>query len=218
MLVSHPKNGAPAPVYYLSFKGNALLAEMTGDDRFLAIPVQQPTMHHAWHWLAVSETHITFDEVIRSQSDDSPNSVQIVDWFNEYDVVNPTKTLPEKRFRLYTLLRSSPRLICAPDAAFLLSTRGHAKVFYLEQDRATTGVHQIAASKAQGYNVLAEVSGHRRHFPETTIDTFTVLMVAPNARRRDALRKVIHEKRGAHLWRFASVEDLTPEKLLFEPI
>ena len=218
MLVSHPKNGAPAPVYYPSFKGNALLAEMTGDDRFLAIPVQQPTMHHVWHWLAVSETHITFDEVIRSQYDDSPNSVQIVEWFNEYDVVNPTETLPEKRFRLYTLLRSSPRLICAPDAAFLLSTRGHTKVFYLEQDRATTGVHQIVASKAQGYCVLAEVSGHRWHFPKTTIDTFTVLMVAPNARRRDALRKVIREKRGAQLWRFASVEDLTPEKLLFEPI
>ena len=218
MLVCHPANGLPAPVYYPSFKGNALLAEMTGDDRFLAIPVQQPTMHHVWHWLAVSETHITFDEAVASESNDSANSVNIVDWHNEYDIVNPAESSPEKRFRLYTLLRSSPRLICAPDAAFLLATRGHSKVFYLEQDRATTGVHQIAASKTQGYSVLAEVSGHRRHFPETTIDTFTVLMVAPNARRRDALRKTIGEKRGASLWRFASQEDMTPEKLLHDQI
>ncbi len=218
MLVCHPSNGAPAPVYYPSLRGNALLAEMTGDDRFLAIPSQAPTMHHVWHWLAVSETHIAFDEAVRSQDLDSANSIQIAEWFNEYDILNPTETLPEKRFRLYTLLRSSPRLICAPDAAFMLATRGHSKVFYLEQDRATTGVHQVAASKSQGYSVLAEVNGHRRHFPEATIDTFTVLMIAPNARRRDALRKVIREKRGAQLWRFASQEDVKSEKLLHDPI
>jgi protein involved in plasmid replication-relaxation len=218
MLVSHPSNGAPAPVYYPSPKGNALLAEMSGDDRFLVTSTQQPTMHHVWHWLAVSETHITFDKAIRSQDLDSASNVQIAEWFNEYDIVNPAETLPEKRFRLYSLLRTSPRLICAPDAAFLLATRGHSKVFYLEQDRATTGVHQIAASKAQGYAVLSEVNGHRRHFPESTVESFTVLMVAPNARRRDALRKVIGEKRGASLWRFASQEDVKPEKLLFQPI
>ena len=213
MLVCHPANGLPAPVYYPSRRGIELLAEASGDERLLVLPTQAPTMHHVWHWLAVSETHIAFDQAIGLQND-----IHIVDWHNEYDIVNPAESSPEKRFRLYTLLRSSPRLICAPDAAFLLATRGHSKVFYLEQDRATTGVHQIAASKTQGYSVLAEVNGHRRHFPETTIDTFTVLMVAPNARRRDALRKTIGEKRGATLWRFASQEDMTPEKLLHAPI
>lgn len=213
MLVCHPANGLPAPVYYPSRRGIELLAEACGDERLLALPTQAPTMHHVWHWLAVSETHIAFDQAIGLQND-----IRIVEWHNEYDIVNPAESSPELRFRLYTLLRSSPRLICAPDAAFLLATRGHSKVFYLEQDRATTGVHQIAASKTQGYCVLAEVNGHRRHFPETTIDTFTVLMVAPNARRRDALRKTIGEKRGATLWRFASQEDMTPEKLLHDPI
>ncbi|TXT29813.1 MAG: Uncharacterized protein FD138_2379 [Planctomycetota bacterium] len=218
MLVCHPQNGVPAPVYYPSPKGIELLAEFTGDDRFLATATQAPTMHHVWHWLAVSETHIAFDQAISLQTADSPYAVRVVEWLNEYDVVNPAETLPEKRFHLYTLLRSSPRLICAPDAALLLNARGHSKVFYLEEDRATTGVHQIAASKSQGYAVLAEVSGHRRHFPQATIDTFTVLMIAPTARRRDALRKAFREKQGAALWRFASVEDLKPERLLFEPI
>ena len=111
-----------------------------------------------------------------------------------------------------------PRLVCAPVAAFLLSARDHAKVFYLEEDRATSGVQQIAATKTQGYAVLAEVFGHRRHFPEATIDKFTVLMVAPTARRRDALRKAIHDKPGSQLWRFASAEDMQPERFLHEPI
>jgi hypothetical protein len=109
-------------------------------------------------------------------------------------------------------------LVCAPDAAFLLSLRGHRKVFYLEQDRATSGVQQIASSKTQGYAVMAERCLHRRHFPDATVDSFTVLMVAPNARRRDALRKAIDSKPGAHLWRFASVEELLPTALFSSPI
>lgn len=161
----------------------------------------------------MSETHIAFDQAIGLQTE-----ATIIDWFNEYDVVNPHESTPELRFRLYTLLRSVPRLVCAPDAAFLLSARGHAKVFYLEEDRATSGVQQIAATKTQGYAVLAEVSGHRRHFPQATVDKFTVLMVAPNSRRRDALRKALREKPGANLWRFASAEEMQPQRLLHEPI
>ncbi len=213
MLVAYPANGVPAPVYFPSRPGIEMLAEMTGDDWLLAVSSQTPSMHHVWHWLAVSETHIAFDQAIALQT-----GVEIVDWFNEFDVVNSHELTPELRFKLYTVLRSTPRLVCAPDAAFLLRTRGHSKVFYLEEDRATSGVQQIAATKTQGYAVLAEVFGHRRHFPDATIDKFTVLMVAPTARRRDALRKAIHDKPGAQLWRFASAEDMQPERLLHEPI
>ncbi len=213
MLVCHPTNGVPAPVYYPTRAGVELIAEQTGDDQVLAVSSQSPSMHHVWHWLAVSETHIAFDQALALQSD-----VAIPTWCNEFDFVNPNETIPELRFRLYTLLRSNPRLVCAPDAAFLLSAKGHAKVFYLEQDRATSGVQQIAATKVQGYSVLSEVRGHLRHFPEATSDKFSVLMVAPTARRRDALKKAIREKPGTHLWRFASVEDMQPQRLLFDPI
>src|SRR5262249_10419336 len=121
-------------------------------------------------------------------------------------------------FRLYLLLRENPRLVCAPDAAFLLAVAGHRKAFYLEQDRNTSGVRQIAASKTQGYAVMAQQQLHRRHFPESTIPTFSVLMIAPTDRRRDALRKAIFGKPGAELWKFAAVPDLSPEQFLFDPI
>ena len=93
---------------------------------------------------------------------------------HEWDVINPEESSPERRFRLYTLLRESPRLICAPDSAFMLSVGPHRKAFYLEQDRNTSGVRQIAASKTPGYAALAERQLHRQHFPETTLDTFSV--------------------------------------------
>lgn len=213
MLVCHPAAGAPAPVYYPSRKGCELLAEQTGDERYLATPTAAPLQHHILHWLAATETHITFDEAVARHSE-----IKIDGWLNEWDVVNKDETAPEKRYRVYSLLRENPRLVCAPDAAFLLSLRGHSKVFYLEQDRATSGVQQIASSKTQGYAVMAERGLHRRHFPEATVESFTVLMVAPHARRRDALRKALASKPGAALWRFAAIEDLQPETLFSAPI
>ena len=98
-----------------------------------------------------------------------------------------------------------------------MSACGQAKVFDLEEDRATSGVQQIAATKRQGDAVLSEVCGHRRHFPEATIDKFTVVMVAPTARRRDALRKAIHDKSGSQFWRFASADDMQPEGMDRQP-
>ncbi|MFN0051244.1 MAG: hypothetical protein ACKV0T_03585 [Planctomycetales bacterium] len=132
--------------------------------------------------------------------------------------MNKDDSVPEKRYRLYTLLRAEPKLICAPDAAFLLSMQGHKKVFYVEQDRNTSGVLQVASSKTKGYAVMAELNLQRRHFPQETVNAFAVIMVAPSPKRREALRAAIKEKPGAHLWRFASATDLTPEKFLHSPV
>jgi hypothetical protein len=213
MQVYNPAAGSPAPVYYPARKGCEFLAEHLDDERFLAIPTQTPQNHHLFHWLAVSDTHISLDAAIAAQSE-----VQLAEWLNEWDVANKDEPAPEKRFRIYTLIQDKPRLVCAPDAAFLLSMGGHRKVFYLEQDRNTSGVSQIAASKAPGYAAMTERTMHRRHFPQTTLDAFSVLMVAPSERRRDALVKAMRGKPGAALWRFATVADLTADKALFSPV
>jgi hypothetical protein len=55
---------------------------------------------------------IALDEAISRQTD-----VKIEGWINEWDIVNKDESVPEKRFRLYTLIRENPRLSCAPDAA-----------------------------------------------------------------------------------------------------
>lgn len=212
-LFCHPLAGPAAPVYYPSRKGCELLAEMFDDERFLTTPTQAPIPHHTLHWLAVSDFHSVLDAAIEAQS-----AVALHGWLNEWDVCYKDESAPERRFRLYTLIRESPRLVCAPDAAFLLTVNGHSKVFYLEQDRNTSGVRQIAASKTQGYAIMAQTQMHRRHYPTTTVNSFTVLMVAPTERRRDALRKAINGKPGSELWRFAAVPDLTSHRFLHSPI
>lgn len=213
VLVHHPRFGSPGPVYYPSHKGCEFLAEHYEDERFLAGCTQPPQPHHVLHWLAVSETHMALDKAIARQT-----QVQLCSWFNEWDVVNADESAPDRRFRLYTLLRESPRLICAPDSAFMLAVGQHRKVFYLEQDRNTSGVRQVAASKTPGYTMLAERQLHRRHFPDTTFDGFSVLAIVPTPQRRDALRKALRDKSGAALWKLAAATDLSPETFLFAPV
>ncbi len=133
-------------------------------------------------------------------------------------MANKDAAAPEKKYRLYTLLCEGPRLVCAPDAGFLLTNRGTGKVHYLEIDRGTSGTRQVACAKTPGYAALAERLGHRRHFPEADLDSFAVLLVAPDVRRRDALKEQVTGKPGAAFWRFAAMPELTPETILTEPV
>lgn len=211
--VVYPNSSPAGSIYYPSRKGCEFLAEYTGDDTHLVTPVDCPQPHHVAHWLAVSETHIKLDAAAARQT-----TVELSDWVNEWDTVNKDEQEPEKRFQLYTLLDEHPRLICAPDAAFVLSTAGFSKVFYVEQDRGTSGVRQVAARKLKGYAVLAQRAGHARHFPQTNVDSFTVLCVAQNSRRRDALRRAFHDKAGSQCWKFCSASELNSETFLSAPI
>lgn len=207
------ESGSPSQVYFPARRGLEMLAETLDDKAFLQVSSQAPQPHHVRHWLAVSETHLTIDAAIARQSD-----VQLAGWINEWDTISATAIEPDQRYRLLTTLQESPRLSCAPDAAFLLVRAGHKKVYYLEEDRNTSGVDRVAASKTKGYAELAVRQWHRRHFAETTVPSFTVLMVAPSSRRRDHLRHAIHNKPGWELWRFVSASDLTAESFLHEPI
>lgn len=213
LLYSAPDGGAPAAVYFPAVLGCEFLSDYFGDERYRAVSTLPPIPHHIPHWLAISETHIAFDAAIAGQGE-----VRIDGWINEFEVVNKDESIPEKRYRLYTLLSASPRLVCAPDAAFLLTAGVHKKVFYVEQDRNTTGARAIADQKTKGYAALADLCLHLRHFPDATIESFTVIMVTTHPKRRDALRDAIRAKPGAALWRFAAVQDMDPETLLHAPI
>ena len=188
-----------APVYFLAKRGTEVLAEHFGDDRYLLLPTRFPQIGHLFHALAVADTHIALDRAIALQSD-----VQLDRWINEFEVVNHDEKDSERHFRLFTLIRESPsKLVCVPDSAFQICYRGHRGVFYLEQDRARSGAKQICAKKINGYRGMAERQLHRRHFPSTTLDRFTVLSISPNPNPTSfpEANKVI-----------------TPETFLFEPI
>jgi hypothetical protein len=216
MLVVNPDDESPAPVYLIGNAGKRFLAEHFQDDRYLLKPNRIQHSQHIFHHVAVTQTHIAFDEAIARQE-----AVSIEQWHNEYDIVDADEPDHTQHFRLFTELQGDPKkLVCAPDSGFLLEFRGHRGVFYLEQDRGHNRYDhkRVANRKTPGYAQLLRRELHRKHFPASTLAGFTVLMVAQDAKRRDALRRAFRGKQQSTLWRFVSQADMQPETLLHENI
>lgn len=213
MRVVNSTAGAAAPVYFPTRMGAELVAAEFGDGRYLNATTRTPDWPHLYHWVAVADFHVLLDQAIALLP-----GVTKLGWYGEWDVVNPHAEKPHERFRLYTLIRERPsRLVCAPDAVFALAVGPHSKCYFVEIDRATSGVQQIANSKPPGYAAMFSQGLFRRFF-ETTAETFTVLHVSPTPGRRDLLRKAISNKEAASLHRFAASTDWTSERALAAPI
>src|SRR5207302_1151744 len=76
--------------------------------------------------------------------------VSVAEWLSEWSIAKPDEKEPEKRYKLYCKL--GQKLVCAPDAGFLLEKEGFRKVFYVEQHRDTTkNADRVAAQKCHGY-------------------------------------------------------------------
>jgi hypothetical protein len=213
MQVVNPRAGAPAPVYFPTRLRAELVAAEFGDERYLHVTTKRPDWPHLLHWTAVAQCHIDLDAAIRRL-----NGVRLLGWYGEWDEIDPHAEKPNERYTLYTLIREKPtRLVCAPDAAFALEVGPHSKCYFLEMDRGTSGINQIAHSKTPGYAALAAQALHRRFF-DTTAESFTVLHLSPTPGRRDLLRKAVAARDAATLHRFASLTDWTPERALTEAI
>ncbi len=207
------RNGAPAPIYYPSRKGCELLAAELKDEGYLSVCTLCPNWQHLFHWIRIADFRILLDASVVLQPE-----VRAEHCLTEWSIANPEEREPHKRYSLFTLLQETPRLVCAPDASFVLRYRGFLKGVYVEIDRQTSGVNQIANSKTPGYAKLAELR-LARHFPGVSPEVpFTVLHVSPTSGRRDLVAKAIREKPGARLWKFASWDELTPESVLHEAI
>lgn len=211
--VSNPNNGSAAPVYYPSRKGCELLAQERRDDKWLRACTQTPNWQMLHHWTDIAKFHIVLDRAIGMQTD-----AGIHGFLHEWDVANPLEKDPSARYKLFTEIRKAPRLVFAPDAAFLLGYHGFKKVYYVEVDRETSGVQQIAASKTPGVVGMAEQGLHVRHFADTNVENFTMLLITHKETRRDALQRAIAAKPGGRHWKFIAWSDVKPETLLYEPI
>lgn len=215
LLVVNPDDGAPCPVYYLAQRGAQFLAEHFHDDRYLWKPTTIAQPMHLHHYVAVAGTHMLVDDAAEH------SQITVAAYFHEEEPLNPENPDPKQHIRLYTELRTQPKkLVCAPDAAFLLDVAGHRGVFYVEQDRDRDNYshRRVAAMKSPGYAELYQQGLHRRHFPTTTLNRFTVLLIAPQPDRRDAMRRAFRGKDGSQFWRFAAATELSRESFFHEPI
>ncbi|QDT91456.1 hypothetical protein Pan161_31140 [Gimesia algae] len=210
--VALPGTNGAAPVYYLTKNGAELLASYHDDGTYLATNTRNPRADLLNHWIEINNTRMMIEQAIAQQEE-----VVLENWINEWETVNKSDHEKE-HFYLQTKLSDNPPLSCSPDAGFVLSLRGHKKVFYLEQDLGTSSPKQIAARKTKGYAELANRKLHRKHFPETTLDNFTILFITPTAYRCQTMAERIRTRPRPDLWLCIDQHDLTPESFLYGQI
>lgn len=200
-------NGA-APVYYATKKGAEALASFFDDDRFLATNTKHPRADRLSHWIAINSTRLIVERAVAAQTE-----VTLDGWFNEWETINKDAS-PQQQFALHTQLSENPPLSCSPDAAFQLTTRGFSKVFYLEQDRGTSSPSQIAARKTKGYAAMLTGQRHRKHFPDTNLDQFSILVVTTSTQRCRAIGQALRKKPHADAWLLIDQSQLSTESFL----
>ena len=170
------------PVYSPTERGCEALAVYTGDDTWLATNTRPPRIDRLYHWLDISHVHATLREAVARQP-----AVKRFRWINEWQPVGDEDGRPTIYVLHTQFAEGKNPLSCSPDAAFLLDVNGERRVHYVELDRATNGARRTIASKVKGFAELARTQGHRRHFPETNFDEFTVLLITINRGYRDLL-------------------------------
>ena len=215
--VVNPIDGSTSPCYHLARGGREFLAGHFDDEAYLTKPIEPSQPQHLNHYVAVSEMHRLFDRALTRHAD-----VVIDPWCNEDEVINPTAPKSEQR-KLRTSFEPT-KIVCLPDAGFVLSYQDQHVVVLLEQDRDTDFYERVAAKKSPGYRELFVTRGHRKMFPNTTLEFFYVLVITPTAKRREQLRKAFTKNKRNHdhdvrkVYRFGSLDELNEHNLLFEPM
>lgn len=210
--VALPETNGAAPVYYMTKTGCIALASYFDDERFIATNCRTPRADRLAHWIAINDTRIVIEQAIAMQSE-----VKLDGWITEWEVINKDASLTNQ-FALHTQLSTEPPLSCSPDAAFVLSVRDVRKVFYLEQDQGTSSPKQIAVRKSKGYAGLAGRQLHKKHFPDSNFDRFSVVVVTNSDYRCTATAQSMKKQLRPDLWLYINKRKLTPATFLHEPI
>lgn len=200
--IHNPLVTSSVPIWTPTEAGCCLLATKTGDPSMIMDSMPNT---NSWtmfgHYVAVSELIHTIETSFQSQV-----GAKIGALYFEHDVISDQKE-PEKRFRLYSLVRQDKdkRIVCIPDAAFEVFAGSYRRAYYIELERGTDTPKRVAAKKSPGY---AMMDNHfKKHFPDA--DDWRVLFVWPNAGLRDAARRAV-DPANSKLWLFAAMPDITP--------
>ena len=211
--------GRLATLHCLTRRGADFLFEQTGI-RPRRVLRSDPRPETLLHRLGMVRVLLTLKDACALQKLPRP------EWFLEYDTrpaVRPGAPLTE-RFVLYEEFPTADgkSVSCRPDASTWLQipaagTAFHHLLLYWEYDRSTEVLKQVTA-KVEPYRLLLETESYRRHWPDVPAPTVRVFFVAQSNERLENVMGAMRDRPGAESFRFTTVQDMTPDRLLTEPI
>jgi hypothetical protein len=207
--VHNPIVTSSVPVWTPTEPGCCLLAAKTGDAKYILDAMPNTNGWHMFaHYVEVSELMHTIETAFAAQQ-----HAKLMSLYFEHDVISDAKE-PEKRFRLYTLVREDQgkRIVCVPDAAVEVAVAGYRRAYYIEDERGTDTPRRASAKKAPGYSMMQ--NHFKKHFPDA--QDWRVLFIWPNAGLRDAARRAVDPAKS-EMWLFAALPDIT-ESFLHAPV
>lgn len=207
--VANPFSSNTMPVWLPTEDGcSALALECNDTSWLLDIPPSTRAWQNFAHYACVSDFHIQLDQAITQQ-----NRVVLPELIFEHDLLDNAKHDASEKFRLNTIVQTSPRkIVCAPDSAFELQVDSYRRAYYVELERGSDTPVRAIAKKHQGYFHLNQTEKYKLHFPQA--QDMRVLFIAPTSSWRDALKKAAADKPGAELYLFLSLEDVSPDSIL----
>src|SRR5262249_54197624 len=128
-MVAPLSNSAP-PVFILTLKGSNVLAAETGDCSLLLIV--EPTFRD-WmslnHYCSLRSLHAVIDA-----SFSLTTRVKQTALYFEHEVIRADANEPAKRYRLYTVVSETSKVVCCPDSAFETDFTGRRRAWYVEYE------------------------------------------------------------------------------------
>jgi hypothetical protein len=202
------ENGHPAPIFVLTVKGAAALAQELNDCSMLL--TVEPNFRD-WmslnHYCALSSLHLTIDQAVAAQ-----DYVKLHALYFEHEVINPAAAGGQK-YRLHTTVSTNPTVYCCADSAMEVEVKGYRRALVIEYETGADGnPARVAAKKAKGHHGLATKQLFTRFFPGAR--DMRVLCFCPYESWMHHLRRELKERPGAEYWLFCDTRSVKPETFL----
>jgi len=214
-------------IYFLGERGLEPLRAAYGlEQRRLYRPRSAETMQQLAHPLMVSECAVRFVESVRGSDVELPELAPLwIPFFHTHAVADTSRKKHTERFVTQEDLRvpghPEPFRI-RPDLVFALARGSAWRLFFLEADRGSESVQEIALKQA-GYAHLQDAPdpdhGSQRLWQRYgPARDFRVLFVTTTPRRVETLHRQLTERPGFELMTFTSLAEVQNRNVLFESI
>jgi Replication-relaxation len=214
-------------IYFLGERGlEALRAAYGLDQRRLYRPRSPETMQQLAHPLLVSECAVRFVESVRGSDVELPELAPLwIPFYHTHAVADVRRKKHIERYVTQEDLavpgRPEPFRI-RPDLVFALARGSAWRLFFLEADRGSESVQEIA-QKQKGYHYFQAAPDPQnppqrlwqRYGPARD---FRVLFVTTTERRVEALRRQLEDLPGFELMNFAAIPEVQSRNVVSEPI